>query len=623
MIKSLAYSNNLKNWDHDKENITSLDLTSTNFKEKLIENFPKLERFRATFCTYIKELTFKDCPCLKAVEIMASPSIVKLNFINCPNLVALDCSFSRGLKEISGDSFQNLHYFSAPFTELTELPSMPSLLYLDVANVQDLIIDINQYSLLEELRTSIKEIDISVLLSHEHLISATVINSSVNGKYLEPSKSLQILILQDSLASFQCKFDGLYLIVNNKTLGSLPENPKPTTWKKAALLLYGPWGVPEVDKQSKPIPEPVCIPPASINREKAADAIAGAIYGTAIMDMVGLGVEFFPTVLAEISCREHFDMTWTHPYVRRHNVNFLRGTATDDTSQAILIMRSLVNAQNDDDKTPNDITKFLVGDLIVNTKDFAKQILNWMNYGHKEHKQHCGLGCGRTVRTVLLDDGFCKNPAETAKKVWIENGKSVASNGCIMRNSPCGCLYFWDEKAVVKITDLFTTTTHYDPRCRFASICASLIQCRYIQKAAGLISDVDIDKTIEDAKQYVTEIQNYIYDVDKYTHVTTVEELDLGEENKIGYVLKALGSAIWAVRYATSFVDAMEKIISKGGDSDTNGAVVGALLGAKIGYSQLPDETLRLMHSNEWIYSDLIPFMALMDLKPPSRKWDL
>lgn len=48
-------------------------------------------------------------------------------------------------------------------------------------------------------------------------------------------------------------------------------------------------------------------------------------------------------------------------------------------------------------------------------------------------------------------------------------------------------------------------------------------------------------------------------------------------------------SALWAYNYSASFLNGLISIIEQGGDADTNGAVTGALLGLKFGYSNIPD----------------------------------
>ena len=57
-----------------------------------------------------------------------------------------------------------------------------------------------------------------------------------------------------------------------------------------------------------------------------------------------------------------------------------------------------------------------------------------------------------------------------------------------------------------------------------------------------------------------------------------------------GYVLVAFGNALHHMLHANSFYDAMISTIEYGGDTDTNAAICGALVGAVHGYNFIPDQ---------------------------------
>ena len=46
--------------------------------------------------------------------------------------------------------------------------------------------------------------------------------------------------------------------------------------------------------------------------------------------------------------------------------------------------------------------------------------------------------------------------------------------------------------------------------------------------------------------------------------------------------------ALWCARRAPDFEEAMVAVVSAGGDTDTNGAVAGAVLGARFGCRAIP-----------------------------------
>ena len=56
----------------------------------------------------------------------------------------------------------------------------------------------------------------------------------------------------------------------------------------------------------------------------------------------------------------------------------------------------------------------------------------------------------------------------------------------------------------------------------------------------------------------------------------------------MGYTLKAMQVALWCARRATDFEEALVAVVNAGGDTDTNGAVAGAVLGARFGFDAIP-----------------------------------
>ncbi len=85
----------------------------------------------------------------------------------------------------------------------------------------------------------------------------------------------------------------------------------------------------------------------------------------------------------------------------------------------------------------------------------------------------------------------------------------------------------------------------------------------------------------------------------------------------IGWVLVALKSAFYQLQRAGCFYDALVDIVSAGGDTDTNAAIAGALLGAWKGLNHIPRPWLAAVHAaNPACYTALLPTVEAVPAYP-------
>jgi ADP-ribosylglycohydrolase len=180
----------------------------------------------------------------------------------------------------------------------------------------------------------------------------------------------------------------------------------------------------------------------------------------------------------------------------------------------------------------------------------------------------------------------------------------------------------------------FSLITHPDPRCVVACcICTVLIRgiirgevtCEAHVNAIVKRSFTWVHSWIEygAGKVYLkTDTHNRPlsllgkHEFDKHTQAESLDELNLDDVSKMGYVYKALGAAILLLRLAirrtetgSSTTDArlrlfeplIQELIMEGGDADTNACVAGALLGAWVGYSALPSDWRDGIGNKTWL----------------------
>ena len=142
--------------------------------------------------------------------------------------------------------------------------------------------------------------------------------------------------------------------------------------------------------------------------------------------------------------------------------------------------------------------------------------------------------------------------------------------------------------------------THPDMRC----VGSCVLVVKLMQNL--IFKDAQLDKTAlkEIADRYDSRISEYI-DLAENDN-PTVLSLD---DNMMGYTLKTMSVALWSLWHCASFKDGLLSVVNLGGDADTNAAVSCALLGAKYGFSNIPQyyvDNLLNSHIIEDIYKDTI-----------------
>lgn len=320
------------------------------------------------------------------------------------------------------------------------------------------------------------------------------------------------------------------------------------------------------------------------NNNPIYNKIAGLIYGCAIADCLGVQVEGrkadeikerFPTGVTDMPSQ---DMR-----------GIVHGDWTDDTDQLICLLDTLTETN-----------------LNYNMSLFADKIYNWCKHGYPELGDLAGMGLGQLTARVISKDCFKRSPMRAAIEAYKELGHRLAPNGAIMRCGIAAICPQWKSVAIKQCV-----ITHVDCRCIFSSW-ACVYMCRW------LFSDFvpnyyDILSYSDEFiyKKHRKEFDNYarIYKTENLDDMLKLLQLD-GEG--IGYTLKALGVAFYTLRRikeqgkSINYKKIILEIINAGGDTDTNAAVAGQVLGSYIGYKALPTDWLYSLKHKQWLDQKII-----------------
>jgi len=290
------------------------------------------------------------------------------------------------------------------------------------------------------------------------------------------------------------------------------------------------------------------------------DKLKGVIFGQAIGDALGLCTEFMNK--AEIDkLYPHGVKFFTDMYHDAHRKRWLAGEWTDDTDMMLCIANAII------------------ADKGVNLSHIARNFKEWACDNPR--------GIGVSTFKVLSIGDYVEKPFEVSKLIWKMNRKQSAANGGLMRTSIVGILPCDIEKHAADICRL----THYDPRCVGSCVIVSELIHSLVYKSFPL----SFEQIIDLGNKYDERIKKYI----QMAKDGTIESLDLTNEQSMGYTLKTLSVALWAYWHCSTFEEGLQTVVNAGGDSDTNSAVACAILGAKFGFSSIPD-----VHINGLLYKD-------------------
>jgi ADP-ribosyl-[dinitrogen reductase] hydrolase len=220
--------------------------------------------------------------------------------------------------------------------------------------------------------------------------------------------------------------------------------------------------------------------------------------------------------------------------------------------------------------------------------DLAERFLKW---GREN-----GRGMGHLTRVVLWEMDKGRSPAEAAKYAWDNFGDTVsgkpAGNGAVMRCTPVALKWRRNPHLLVEETMRSAAITHYDPRCQWSAVAvnvalATTLEGRYIDLStlASALGEAGAPESVCDAIQAV--------------EAGTLEDFDLDAIGTKGFTLKAMQAGLWCLTRNENFEQALIAVVNEAGDTDTNGAVAGAILGGMHGDSTIPPRWLACVPARE------------------------
>lgn len=214
------------------------------------------------------------------------------------------------------------------------------------------------------------------------------------------------------------------------------------------------------------------------------------------------------------------------------------------------------------------------GDLDL--EDLAFRFIRWANEN--------GRGIGNLTSFVISELASSTPANKAARLVWERYDPRPAGNGALMRCAPVALRWRRDGHRLVQESMKSALITHYDPRCVWSIV------------VLNTIIALDLSGIMPDLKQLALVLDNagappVVGASIRNAIECTLDDLVLDGAD-MGYTLKAMQVGLWALQQKSDFETVLVKVVKAGGDTDTNGAVAGAVMGARVGAARIPQRWL-------------------------------
>lgn len=325
---------------------------------------------------------------------------------------------------------------------------------------------------------------------------------------------------------------------------------------------------------------PGMMPDGRMNRVTAPRSVLpargrGALLGLAVGDALGTTLEFSTRSAPELPTLvtgPHTEVVGGGPF------GLAPGQVTDDTHMATCLAQSLMASGG------------------LNPSELVQRYIAW---------SAVTFDIGNQTSSALRRAARGGDPRAAGHKVWLDSGRAMAGNGSLMRTLPIGVFFHGDDEWMRDASLDDSSITHADPRCLLACVAYNAAVARAIGRSTTPVPAQELWEAAQAAlsdgatallerhpeerspiEEALEALQSDLY------HATQSNPdlygLEVHLQRMAGFVRVAFRLAFWHLLHTDSYPAALIDTVNRGGDADTNGAIVGGLLGARLGEEAIP-----------------------------------
>jgi ADP-ribosyl-[dinitrogen reductase] hydrolase len=254
----------------------------------------------------------------------------------------------------------------------------------------------------------------------------------------------------------------------------------------------------------------------------------GAFLGLAIGDALGATVEFMKAGEIVAQSKVH------NQIIGGGWLRLKPGQVTDDTEMALALAAALIASGG------------------WNPRAIADAFVTWM----RGNPVDIGNTCRRGISHYISTGSLCVSPAE-------ENG----GNGAAMRNLPTVFVSLDSEDLLIQRTLEQAHITHNHPESDAATVALACMTRRLLLEGGQAACD-------QIARDLIARHNSFIFKP--------------WPGNTSGYIVDTVQTVFDGFFNTGSFEECLVRVVNRGGDADTNGALAGQLAGALYGVHAIP-----------------------------------
>ena len=320
---------------------------------------------------------------------------------------------------------------------------------------------------------------------------------------------------------------------------------------------------------------------ASGSREGLRDRARGAMLGLAVGNLLGLPVE-----------------GWNHREIDR---SYYDGVTDIDPREAVRPM-------DDDLAQAVDLGEALLegGDYIGS---FAGRLVTWA----RENGRGMGILTSRVIQE--LEAGHA--PPDAARLVYESN--RIAPNGGVMRCAPVALARHRQPEMLVRDSAATCVVTHYAVTCQWSGIMVNAVIAMLLRGVEPDLRSLMYAAAVDGAPDMLaTALEDGIpagvlSAIEDGAQVVPDASWLRRQQMLIGHTLLAVQCGLWAAVTPLDLEAALRHVVEAGGDTDTNAAVAGAVLGARYGSAAIPERWLECVPERHRIEGLADALIALSD----------